>query len=193
MTSRRYRLQPSNTFAAVIVHNDDSKLLSRLGHDHVVRAHDFSFTVAIDTEQPESLQFALDFPVDQLVVDRADDRSRAGLDGPVSDRDRKATRDNMLAKSQLNAKRFATLGFRVDGAHIDGDGDWILKSSLHVQQGRFGFDFPVAVSFSPQLQVNGRVELNHKDLGLTPYKAPMGTLRNREELTFVVEINAAPL
>ncbi len=193
MTSRRYRLQSTNTFAAVIVRNDDRKLLSRLGHDHVVRAQEFTSTVALDSEHPETLRFALDFPVHQLVVDDADDRARVGLDGSVSQRDRDATRQNMLAKGQLHADRFGTIGFRVDGAHIDDDGDWILESSLNIHQRRFEFEFPVSVTLSPNLCVDGRIELTHDDLGLTPYKAPMGTLRNREELVFVVEIDAAPL
>ncbi len=192
MTTRRYRLRPGNTFAAVLVHNDDSKLLSRLGHDHVVRANEFTSTVAIDTDNPGELRFSLDFPVHDLVVDDPADRRRVGLNGKVSDKDRRTTRKNMLAKDQLNADEWGTLAFRVDGAVPDGD-NWLLKASLKIRGKSHDFDFPVSVQFSPQLVVSGRVELDHSDLGLKPYRAPMGTLRNREELTFVVEVDAAPL
>lgn len=193
MTTRRYRLRPTNTFAAVLVRNDDDKLLSRLGHDHVVRADDFTSTVAIDPEQPQDLRFALDFPVHALVVDDPDDRRRLDLDPDVSERDRATTRDNMLADDQLHAERFGTIGFRVDGAHSNRQGQWILEASLTVRRHRFDFDFPVDIDFSPQLRASGRVDMTHRDLNLEPYRAPMGTLKNRQQLTFVVEIDAVPL
>lgn len=193
MTTRRYRLRPSNTFAAVIVRNDDSKLLSRLGHDHVVRADEFTSTVAIDTANPEELRFSLDFPVDDMVVDATEDRRRVGLDGEVSTKDRRTTRKNMLADDQLEADQWGTITFRVDGTRLQDDDEWLLEAALDVRGKTFEFPFPVDVEFSPQLRVAGRVELTHEDLGLIPYKAPMGTLRNREELTFVVDVDAAPL
>ena len=192
MTKLRYRLHRSNTFAAVIVRNDDSKLLSRLGHDHVVRADEFTSTVAIDSDTPEELRFSLDFAVRSLVIDADDDRRRVGLDGTVSEKDRRTTRKNMLAEGQLHAEEFGNIGFRVDGARPDGK-HWVMDATLSVQQTNFDFGFPVSVQFEPQLRVEGRVELSHQDLGLKPYRAPMGTLQNKEELTFVVDVDAAPL
>lgn len=193
MATRRYRLRPTNTFAAVVVYNDDSKLLSRLGHDHVVRADEFTSTVAIDTEQPGELRFSLDFPVRALIVDAPEDRQRVDLKGEISPKDRRTTRENMLAEDQLNAQECGTIGFRVDGAvHQQGD-RWVMDAALKVCGRTHEFEFPVTVQFSPQLLVSGRADLTHEDLGLEPYRAPMGTLRNRQELTFVVEVDAAPL
>lgn len=194
MSTFRYRLQPTNTFAAVLVRNDDRKLLSRLGHDHLVRAREFTATVALDAENLEQLRFALSFPVAALAVDDADDRRRADLSPEVSKRDRRQTRKNMLAGDQLDAKNHGNIDFRVDGARpTDTAHDWILSASLTIRQTRFAFDFPVTLSLQPQLNVQGRVDLTHSDLGLTPYRAPMGTLKNREELTFIVDVDAAPL
>lgn len=193
MSSHRYRLRPTNTFAAVIVRNDDGKLLSRLGHDHVVRATEFTSTVAIDIDHPDQLRFSLTFPATALVVDAPEDRRRVDMDPEVSDRDRRQTHDNMLGKGQLHARRFKNLKFRVDGARTADDQTWILDASLTVRHERHHFEFPVDISVDPHLRVSGKVELTHGDLGLTPYRAPMGTLRNREELTFLVDIDAAPL
>ncbi len=194
MSTRRYRLHHANAFAAIIVRNDDSRLLSRLGHDHVVRADEFTSTVTIDPGRPEELRFALSFPVYAFVVDDKDDRKRVGLKGKVSKKDRKATRKNMLAKDQLHAERYGNIDFRVDGARAaDDDSTWILDASMSVRHRRFEFEFPVSIEFSPQLQVSGRVDITHSDLGLTPYKGPMGTLRNAEEMTLVIEIDASPL
>lgn len=194
MTTRRYRLRPTNTFAAVIVYNDDSKLLSRLGHDHVVRADEFTSTITVDTDAPGELRFSLDFPVRQLVVDDPGDRERVGLEKELSDKDRRSTRENMLAEDQLNAEECGTIGFRVDGARPgDTDDDWLLEARLKIRHQPHTFDFPVSVQFDPQLTVSGRVDLTHDQLGLTPYRGPMGTIRNAQELTFVVDVEAAPL
>ncbi len=193
MSTRRYRLHPTNTFAAIIVRNDDSRLLSRLGHDHVVRADEFTSTVSIDPDCPEELRFALSFPVYAFVVDDDDDRAHVGLDGTVSKKDRAATRKNMLAKAQLHAERYGNIDFRVDGAGADDKGNWLLDASMSVRHRRFEFEFPVSIDFSSQLQVTGRVDITHSDLGLRPYKGPMGTLRNAETMTLVVEIDASPL
>lgn len=193
MTTRRYRLGPTNTFAAVIVRNDDSKLLSRLGHDHVIRADEFTSTVAIDADALEEIRFTLSFSADALVVDDPQDRSRVDLDKEVSERDRRQTKKNMLAADQLDAANFGNINFRVDGARRSDDGLLCLKSSLTVRHERHDFEFPVRLEVDSQLRVSGRVDLTHKELGLQPYRAPMGTLRNREELTFVIEVDAAPL
>ena len=193
MTTRRYLLQATNTFAAVIVRNDDSKLLSRLGHDHVVRAREFTSTIALDVDQLEQMRFAFSFAVDAMAVDEPNDRVRVDLDPDVSSRDRKQTRDNMLGRGQLDAKRHGNIDFRVDGARPGDDGKWLLMASLTIRQKRFEFDFPVDIQIKPHLRVRGEVELTHGDLGLKPYRAPMGTLKNKEELTFVVDVDAAPL
>lgn len=194
MTTRRYRLRPTNTFAAVLVHNDDSKLLSRLGHDHVVVADEFTSTVAVDPGDPGELRFSLDFPVRQLIVDDPEHRRRVGFEDDISDKDRRTTRQNMLAEDQLDADECGTIGFRVDGARPGDQNDqWIMNARLKVRHEPCTFDFPVTVQFDPQLAVSGRVELTHQQLGMTPYSGPMGTIKNAQELTFVVDVEAAPL
>ena len=193
MTEQEFTLDPSNTFACVVVRNDDSKLLSKLGHDHVIRASDFSSTISLDLDDPGNWKFALEFPTAAMVVDEDDDRRRVNLDGTVSDRDRRATADNMRARNQLHAKKHKDIRFEVDGARSDSEDRWILNATLWVRGHRCDFEFPVALSFDSTLRVEGRAELTHRDLGMKPYKAPMGALRNREVLLFIVDIEATPL
>lgn len=195
MSARRYQLNAANTFAAVLVFNDDSRLLSRLGHDHVVRATEFNTTLSIDPEELETLTFSLSFAVKDMVVDDDEDRRRANLDGPVSEKDRAATRDNMLARNQLDAKKHPAIAFQVNGARRapTGDFDWLLNATFVVLQHRHTFSFPVSVELDGLLKIRGKAELSHRDLGLKPYKAPMGALQNKEALHFIVQIDAAPL
>ncbi len=194
MSTHRYRLEPTNTFAAVIVRNDTSKLLSRLGHDHVIRAREFTSTIVIDPLHREAISFSLAFPVDALDVDETQDRKRVDLPGEVSTKDRDATRDNMLGRGQLNAKAHGNIHFQVHGAQqSDQEDELILKASLTVRGHRHDFDFPVHFQLTPHLRVKGRVDLTHDDLGMKAYRAPMGTLQNQETLTFVVDADVAPL
>lgn len=193
MTEKKFTLDPSNTFACVVVRNDESKLLSKMGHDHVIRASDFSSTISLDLDDPGSWKFAMEFPTASMVVDEDEDRRRVNLDGTVSERDRRATADNMRARNQLHAKKHREIRFEVDGARGESEGQWLLNATLWVRGQRCDFEFPVALSVDSTLQVAGRAELTHRDLGMKPYKAPMGALRNREELLFIVDIEAAPL
>ncbi len=193
MSERRFRLRPTNTFAAILVRNDESKLLSRLGHHHVVRADEFTSTLSIDPNDPSSLRFALSFPVFALVVDNPDDRRRVDLDPQVSSKDRATTRENMLASSQLDAQSYGNIDFRVDGASVDPQGRWILNAALIVKLHRHDFSFPVHLQWEPQLRVQGRVDITHDDLNLKPYRAPMGTLQNDPRMSLIVDIDAAPL
>lgn len=194
MTTRRYRLDPTNTFAAVIVKNDRSKLLSRLGHDHVIRAQEFTSTIVIDSDHLDALSFSLEFPVASLDVDVTEDREQVGLSGVVSEKDQRATRDNMLAKDQLDLKHHGNLHFHIKGSRPSAvEGELILLAGLTVKGRRHDFEFPVEFLISPNLQVSGKVEVSHRDLGMKPYRAPMGTLQNQEMITFVVDADVAPL
>ena len=188
MSTITVELTPANTFAAVIVRNDESKILSRLGHDHVIRATDFKSLVTINPEALQDLAFRLTFPVSALIVDADSDRPRVSLSGTVSSRDQRATRDNMLARGQLHAKKFPEITFQVSGATLE-DRHWILNGSFSVKGTTHHFPFPVEVTNLDPFTLHGTVQLPHKDLGLTPYKAPMGALQNREELEFCVRIN----
>jgi hypothetical protein len=193
VSTRRFRIDPTNTFAAVIVRNDTSRLLSRLGHDHVIRAREFTSTIVVDTDQIEAMSFSLTFPVEALDVDAAPDREQVGLAGRVSEKDRTATRENMLAKDQLDVGSHGNIHFHIRGARDLKPDSLILLASLTVRNHRCDFDFPVTFTLSPHLQVAGSVDLTHTQLGLKTYRAPMGTLQNRETITFVVDADVAPL
>ncbi|TXD38931.1 YceI family protein [Lujinxingia vulgaris] len=180
---------PSTFFAAVIVRNDDSRMLSRMGHDHVVRAIPAQRRIAIDAETIASISFELTFPARELVVDADEDRPRVGLPGTVSLKDRNATADNMLAKNQLDAARHPELRFACHGITTGPNAH--MQASLTVRTTRFNFDFPLDLHVDPNhIRARGQVQLSHADLGLTPYRAPLGALQNRPELTFVVELDA---
>ncbi|RAL24838.1 hypothetical protein DL240_01095 [Lujinxingia litoralis] len=182
-------LNPSSFFAAVIVRNDSSRVLSRLGHDHVVRALPEASRLELSTAPLEAMSFELHFAADRLVVDDAPDRSRVGLGAPVSDKDRRATADNMLSKGQLDAGRFPRLSFACRG--VQPGSPATLLASLTIRGHQHAFDFPLDLHVDQtRIEARGQVELTHADLGLKPYRAPMGALQNRPELTFVVELSA---
>ncbi|RDV39990.1 hypothetical protein DV096_05370 [Bradymonadaceae bacterium TMQ3] len=182
-------LSPANFFAAVIVRNDTSRMLSRMGHDHVVRAIPSQGRIELDTEQVDALSFELSFPARDLIVDADLDRPRVGLPGTIALKDRDATADNMLAKNQLDATRHPELGFACHG--IKTGTDPRMQASLTVRNTRCDFELPLDLHVDPHhIRARGQIQLSHADLGLTPYRAPLGALQNRPELTFVVELDA---
>lgn len=185
-----FLISEENTFAAVIVRNDDSSLLSKLGHDHVVRAARFQTEVHLDLEDLQSLELGLAFPVEALVVDDQRDRQRVGLSGKISEKDRRATAENMRAKGQLHSGKFPQILFHVQGAEPGEEKThWKLKAALTVAGTTHHFHFPVEIKAKAEgFLLSGEIAITHQDLGLRPYRAPLGALRNKEELAFVVEV-----
>ena len=182
-------LSPATFFAAVIVRNDDSRMLSRMGHDHVVRAIPTQSRLDIATDDIASLAFELTFPARDLIVDADEDRPRVSLPGTISLKDRNATADNMLAKNQLDAARHPELRFACHRIEIGTATR--MHASLTVRNTRCDFELPLELHVDPDhIRARGQVQLSHADLGLTPYRAPLGALQNRPELTFVVELDA---
>lgn len=182
-------LNPSNFFAAVIVRNDSGRLLSRLGHDHVVRALPTQTRLDLNADDLASLRFELNFPVKDLIVDADEDRPRVELPGTVSSKDRDATADNMRARGQLHAAKHPEILFACHG--ITSGTPAHMHASLTLRGKRVDFDFPLDLHVDQhQLTARGQIELTHADFGLTPYRAPMGALQNRPELIFVVDLNA---
>lgn len=191
MSHSSFQLTPANTLAAVIVRNDESKLLSKLGHDHVIRANDFAVDVSIPHDDDLSdLHLELSFDVASLIVDADVDRSRVGLSGTVAPRDQKATRDNMLARGQLHAQKYPRIHFAARGARPGQTPErWLLNAEMTIAGTTHAFVFPLTINHDHRFALKGTATLSHRDFGLTPYKAPLGALRNRDELTFVVDIH----
>ena len=94
-----FRVEPSRSLVAIEVRRAGS--LARVGHDHVVAAHDVRGYVA-----PEDGRADLYLGLEDLVVDEPELRAEAKLDTHPSAEDIAGTRRNMLNTFQAEAFPF---------------------------------------------------------------------------------------
>src|SRR5689334_23988304 len=107
-----YRVDPRQSVVTIVVRRGGS--LARLGHDHVVAAHNVAGYVA-----PQTGRADLYVALDGLAVDEPDLRKEAGFDTQPSESDIAGTRANMLGKV-LETQKFpyALIGIRISRGQL---------------------------------------------------------------------------
>ena len=100
----RRRGQVTGSHLEVRVYRDGP--MQKLGHDHLIISERLAGEIQL-REPLAASRFALRLPLDSLEVDDPEARAAAGGDfvAPVPDKDREATRHNMLGEKLLDAAR----------------------------------------------------------------------------------------
>lgn len=167
-------------------------LLRRFGHNHLVSLDEITGTVNVAPDPLEST-LLLEFKVADLMVDEPASRDLEGADfrGRVSEKDITGTRANLLGKKLLQADEYPTIQIRSE--RITGNfPDVKIEATLVVRKTEFTIVFPARVSLSDELFVaSGELEIKHREIGLSPFKAGLGTLRVRDTLVVKYEITGA--
>jgi len=202
-----WRLDEEATVFAVLTHR--AGFASGLAHDHLVVARGATVELALDPERPEAARLALEARADALEVDGATARERwgprlvelgaLGEEGlpPVPDKDGVKVREAMLGRSQLDAERHPTLSAElVSLARRGGEGQrtalgWSAKVRLTVR-GR-SVERELALRWSldgDRLTAEGIGEARFSDLGIEPYSAFLGAVKNTDLFHLYVAVAA---
>lgn len=187
-----YSFNDADSLIYVQVFKDPDALASSWAHDHVIRATGWTGTVTLDMEDPSGC--ALDFvvPVDLLSVDEDGMRNLVGYGDSISSSDRAAIRDHMLADNQLNINRHDNITFSGSDCTIEND-TLVTAGALTVAGGTARMDVVLDMVISDeQLYLQGDLDTEHEDFGLTPFSAYGGLVRNDDPLPFVIDIVGTP-
>ncbi|MCB9672992.1 MAG: YceI family protein [Alphaproteobacteria bacterium] len=181
-----YALEPDDSRLYVVVRYDREALVA--GHDHVVAATDFVGTVDWEEGDLASCAVSIRFPVTALAVDPLASRGWAGLDGETSDGDKKAITKNMLGRHQLEGDMFPEVSFTSSKCEPAAGGA-VVHGTLAIH----GVGAPVAAKMrieadGERLRARGTFEMAHGAWGLVPFSALLGSLRNADPLTFVIDV-----
>lgn len=190
-------LQPSETWNIVSsrlevrVYRDGP--MQKLGHTHFITSDALEGTVALREPLAKS-GFDLRLPLESLVVDDPVARSGAGADfaNPVPEKDREATRHNMLGEAVLDAEKQPVLRLTADElAGRPGR----YEARVHV--GLRGEERVVSVPFTltivdGRLSAHAEFQLTHAELGLVPFSVALGALRVRDDFGVDLRIEARP-
>ena len=182
-----YSISPAQSDLYVVIRNDTSASLQRLGHDHVIYASQFTGNVIWPNAEGAGCNVQFSVPVASLVVDPPGLREKAALDDNTIDQgDKEKLKKNMWGKSQLNAKNYAHITF--EGTTCSGrSGKVQVSGTLTVA----GNQAPITVTMdvaanSETFSAKGWFESSHTALGFKPFAATLLGPRNQDGLSFVV-------
>jgi hypothetical protein len=172
-----FRIDPKQSVVVIEVRRGGS--LARLGHDHVIAAHNLAGFVA-----PDAARADLYVALDDLSVDELRLRQAAGFETQPSESDIAGTRTNMLDKV-LETQRFPHALIRVNG----GAGKLAVVVTLHGVTREL--EVPGAIRIDRRsMDATGRLTLNQTDFGITPYSIMGGAIQVQDRLELRFEIRA---
>jgi polyisoprenoid-binding protein YceI len=186
-----YRIDPQASDIRLLVYRDGA--LSAFGHNHVVSLKDFTGKIYLQSKLAQS-RVELEIPVDQLIVDDAAVRRQEGEDfsSEPSKDDAAATRANMLSNALLNARQFPTIRVTGSSGPADARNSAMLDLSVQLVGQEIKLMIPSTLKLDgDQLEASGAVVLSHKQLGLKPFSALLGSLRVAEQIKFKYRIRAS--
>lgn len=191
--STTYALSPAKSDLYVVIRNDPSASLSRLGHDHVIYASRFDGTVTWPSQPGGQCSVEIKVPVMGLTVDPPGLRSRARLDdNTIDESDKQKLSKNMWGNSQLNAAAFPAVTFRSESCP-GGTGRVKVDGTMTIR----GVSRPVSVMMdvtadTTAFHASGRLEATHAAFGFKPFSASFLGPRNHETLAFTISVAGAP-
>ncbi len=185
-----YRIDPRTSDVRLLVYRDG--VLSTFGHNHVVSLKEFTGTIHLRPKLVQS-RVELEIPVDRLVVDDAAARRQEGPDfaSEPSPDDAAGTRTNMLSHALLNAAQFPAIKVTGTSGLVDDKNSALLDLSVQIVGRDIKLTIPATLKLGgDQLEASGEVEISHKQLGLKPFSALLGSLRVAENMKLKYSIRA---
>jgi polyisoprenoid-binding protein YceI len=169
-------------------------LASRFAHDHVIRATEMAGTVEYDAADPDRTAITVEVPAASLRADDPALRQEFGLTSALSPSDRADVEKAMRAPDQLDVARFPTIRFVSTRVGRQADGRLLVTGTLTIRGVSREVAFPAEVTSAEAGAVRGRATLSvrQSSFGYQPYRAALGAVRNKDELTLLVDLWATP-
>ncbi len=165
----------------------------RLAHDHAVQATEFAGTIEFDPARPEASAVSVEARTDGLRVDDPAARRRLGLEGDLSPDQRRDVEGAMRAPDQLDVARFPTIRFASTAIRREADGGYLVTGQLTIRGVTREVTFPAEVALDHDvLRARATFGFRQSSFGYRPYRAFLGAVQNRDEVTLQVELVATP-
>jgi hypothetical protein len=165
--------------------------MQKLGHDHLITSEGLAGAITLGAPLGQT-RFDLSLPLESLVVDDETARAAAGgaFAAPVPQKDRDATRQNMLGAKLLDAASQDTMRLTSEML-TGGPGEFEAQVRVSIAGHESVITAPFTVTIvGDRLEAHAGFRLTHADLGLTPFTVALGALRVREEFDVDVTLTA---
>jgi polyisoprenoid-binding protein YceI len=186
-----FRVDPERTRLAVQLYREG--VGSGLAHHHVVEATEVTGRVEYDAARPEASSIVIEARTASLRVDQPAARRRLGVDGDLSDSQRADVDKAMRGPDQLDVARHPTIRFASTRVLPEGDGRLRVTGLLTLRGVTREVSFPATVALeSGALRGRAMLTFLQSSFGYQPYRALLGAIRNKDEVTLHVDLTAAP-
>ena len=177
--------------SALVVQVFKDGVAARLAHDHLVRARALSGTVAYDPQKPDASSIQVKVEVGSLQADEPATRRKFGLEGEPSAKDRADIEAAMKSDGQLAASRYPVITFASTSIAKQPDGRFLVAGRLTIRGVTQAVKFPAQIALDGDL-LRGRAQLIFKQssFGYQPYRAALGAIKNRDEVTLHIDLAA---
>ncbi len=185
---QRYVLDPDKSKLYVQVFKDDSTLAAALAHDHVVLATSWQGKVLVDPEKLAACVAEVTVPVAGLRADLPEMRTLVGYKKMLSDSRQKTVGKQMRAKKQLDANNFSQITFRSQSCSGTKK-ELLVNGKLTIRGKSKAVTITLQVFHSNNsIRAKGTFTAQHSDFGFSPYSAFFGTVKNRQDILFVINV-----
>lgn len=181
-----YRIDPFQSL--LLIHVSRAGAMKNVGHDHIIASENIEGMILLG-EDPSASRADLRIPLQRLIVDNADYRTRFGLDAGVSESAINGTTNNMQDKV-LESRSYPWAEVRALIVSVHGESP-SLSVSVTLHGVTFDYVVPVELQVGPQnLSVKGRMSIQHSDFDLKPFSAAGGLLRVAGQIDIEFDIVA---
>jgi polyisoprenoid-binding protein YceI len=189
--SGTFRIDSDRTRLAVRVYR--AGIGSGLAHDHVIEATEVTGKVEYDTARPEASSVAIEARTASLRADDPAARRRLGVEGNLSDAQRADVVKAMRAPDQLDVARYPTIRFASTRVVRAGNGQLRVTGQLILRDVAREVTFPATVALeSGTLRGRATLSFLQSSFGYRPYRALLGAIQNKDEVTLHVDLVANP-
>ncbi len=185
------RVDPERTRLAVQLYREG--VGSALAHDHVVEATEVGGSVQYDPARLEDSAIVIEVRATSLRADQPAARRRLGVEGDLSDGQRADVEKAMRAPDQLDVARHPTIRFVSTRVLAEGEGRARVTGRLTLRGVTREVTFPATITLDAGV-FRGRATLSflQSSFGYQPYRALLGAIRNKDEVTLHVDLVAIP-
>jgi polyisoprenoid-binding protein YceI len=170
----------------VKVYKQDT-IASAAAHNHAVQANGWSGKATWDPDDLSTCTLAITVPVNNLYADKTETRKIAGLQGEVSESQRKDITKNMIGEGQLNADKYPLITFKSSSCEATGD-TVTLKGKFTMRGVTNNISVPVKVNTEKGLQIKGSFKVKATDYGFEPYSAMFGAVANENSMEIHLDL-----
>jgi polyisoprenoid-binding protein YceI len=186
-----FKVDPSRSSLVVQIFRDG--LAAKLGHDHVVQATTFSGRVTYDPATPALSSIAAQADAATLKVDDAGTRRKFGLEGQPSAADVAEIDKSMKAEGQLDAARFPRISFTSTAIAAEAPERYLVTGQLTIRGVTRDVRFPARAGMDGNVfRATATLTFMQSAFGYKPYRALLGTIRNKDEVMLHIDLVAAP-